>query len=112
MTREPLQFTTKELLLWIVGKRKRYHVQGSSMEPLFQGSEEVLVKTAKKVSTGDIVVVRHPFKSLLLVKEVGSVLDNGSIIVLGKRSEMSTDSRSFGPVTTERIIGRVTSVLG
>ncbi len=56
---------------------------------------------------GDIVLLRHPRDpELEKVKRVRS-LEHGGVFVVGDNSEGSTDSRHFGPVSPEGILGRV-----
>jgi len=57
---------------------------------------------------GDIVLAADPRKpDRTLVKRVGSVDLHQGISLLGDNAEESTDSRRFGPVSPEAIIGRV-----
>lgn len=103
-----------ELLLWIMRLRRRFHVTGASMAPLLEPGDEVLIdpRAYRRMppSRGDIVVVRHPYRiDLLLVKRVASVLENGDCRLEGDNPSESTDSRVFGPLPPEQIVGRVTS---
>jgi len=84
------------------------------MLPILKPGEEVLVdsKAYRRVSPqpGDIVVAQHPFqRDLQMVKRVASQLEDGRFILGGDNPIDSTDSRSFGPVAREQILGRVTS---
>jgi hypothetical protein len=60
-----------------------------------------------------VVVARHPFqKDVRLVKQVVSVDDDGRCQLQGTNPLgviESSDSRGFGPVPREKIVGRVTS---
>lgn len=125
--------TLRECIAWLFGRRKRYHVEGGSMEPLFTGGEEVLVQpytrrsnskgssdghgvhNAKRhaMKVGDVVVVRHPSRcDFLLVKRVYHVdTKHHTVDVRGLNVAASTDSRSFGVVHCKDILGRVTAVL-
>lgn len=127
------RLTLREFLLWMFRCRKRYHVEGGSMEPMFTGGEEVLVQSyfgrsdargssdgrgvhsVKRhvMKVGDVVVVRHPSRrDFLLVKRVHQVDAKHDVIeVRGLNTAVSTDSRSFGPVHRKDILGRVTAVL-
>ncbi|MDJ0714586.1 MAG: nickel-type superoxide dismutase maturation protease [Prochloraceae cyanobacterium] len=101
-----------ELLLWLLGFRFRFRVKGLSMAPLLKPGDELLVDPnayrQKLPFPGDIVVAKHPYRSdLLLVKRVASVLKDGNCFLIGNNSSESTDSRSFGSVSPEHIIGRV-----
>jgi nickel-type superoxide dismutase maturation protease len=84
------------------------------MSPLLKAGDEVLVNPRAYVRTlprpGDVVVARHPYRSgLRLVKRVAAVLENGHCLLEGDNSSESTDSRAFGPLPPEHILGRVTS---
>ncbi|MDJ0688303.1 MAG: nickel-type superoxide dismutase maturation protease [Xenococcaceae cyanobacterium MO_188.B32] len=106
--------TYRELLLWLLRKRKRFRVTGLSMTPLLQPGEEILVdlnayqKAFPRV--GEIVVAAHPYYSELhIIKRVMSVAENGSCFLQGDNLAESSDSRSFGIVAIDKILGRVTS---
>ncbi len=86
------------------------------MLPLLQPGEEILVDTQayknKLPKPGDLVVAKHPHLSnLRLVKRVTGVFEDGSCFLKGDNASASTDSRSFGLVNSEQILGRVTSRL-
>ncbi|NEP35567.1 MULTISPECIES: nickel-type superoxide dismutase maturation protease [unclassified Moorena] len=103
-----------ELLLWILRKRLRFRVTGVSMTPLFKPGEEILIDPRAyqhiPPKIGDIVVARHPYQNhLRLVKRVTLVLEDGRCFLKGDNRLESTDSRSFGLVDSQQIIGKVTS---
>jgi type IV secretory pathway protease TraF len=53
------------------------------------------------------VAVRDPTEARrVLVKRVGAVLEDG-IVLRGDNPGASTDSRSFGPVPSSAVLGRV-----
>ncbi len=57
---------------------------------------------------GDIVVLREPDAQLTFaVKRVASLEPNGDVIVSGDNPNVSRDSREFGPVPRQLIVGRV-----
>ena len=59
---------------------------------------------------GDLVFVRHPYRTdLQMVKRVVSVDDDGQCDLAGDNPAESTDSRTFGKVPSDYILGRVTS---
>jgi nickel-type superoxide dismutase maturation protease len=104
----------RELLLWLLRLRRRYRVTGASMSPLLQAGEEILAnpRAYRRVPPrpGDLVVARHPYRTdLLLIKRVAAVLENGHCLLEGDSRLESSDSRSFGPLPPEQILGRVTS---
>ncbi|MGB7520209.1 MAG: nickel-type superoxide dismutase maturation protease [Spirulinaceae cyanobacterium] len=114
MGRELRESSTKELLLWLLRKRWRLRVTGVSMLPLLQPGEEILVDTRayknELPKLGDLVVAKHPhLANLRLIKRVSKVFEDGSCFLKGDNALASTDSRSFGLVDSQQILGRVTS---
>ena len=57
-----------------------------------------------------IVIFNHPLKNKNLVKRINSVNQN-NIEVLGDNIKFSEDSKKFGLINNEKIIGIVTSKL-
>ena len=109
--------TAREFFLWVLRFRRRFRVTGRSMMPLLNPGDEVLVDIRAYRRTppliGDIVVAWHPFQAnLRLVKRVTSVLADGRCLLRGDNPAESTDSRSFGDVALQNIVGRVTSRFG
>ncbi len=103
-----------ELLLWLLRLRRRFRVTGASMIPVLKPGDEVLVnpRAYRRMppNPGDIVLVQHPYKiDLKLVKRVTSRLEDGRCYLEGDNRTESTDSRTFGPVAPEKILGQVTS---
>ena len=104
----------RELLFWLLRFRKRFRVTGTSMAPLLQPGDEVLVdpRAYKHVAphVGDIVVSRHPYRvDVRLVKRITAILKDGRCLLEGDNPSDSTDSRSFGAVAPQQILGRVIS---
>jgi nickel-type superoxide dismutase maturation protease len=104
----------RELLLWLLRFRRRFRVTGTSMLPLLQPGDEVLIdprayqQAAPRV--GDIVVSRHPYRvDVRLVKRVTAILNDDRCVLEGDNPSDSTDSRSFGAVAPQQILGRVIS---
>jgi nickel-type superoxide dismutase maturation protease len=84
------------------------------MAPLLQAGDHVLVDwrayRSRSPRPGDIIVAQHPYRrDLRIVKRVASVLDNGYCVLEGHNPIESTDSRAFGPLPPDKILGRVTS---
>ena len=109
----------KELLLWFLRLRRRYCVTGASMSPWLESGDEVLVDPGaygrQGPRPGDVVVARHPGRrDLTLIKRVVRVAADGRYYLEGDNpdAERSSDSRSFGPVPLDHILGRVTSRFG
>ena len=106
--------TNRDILLWLVRRRRRFRVTGRSMWPLLQPGEEVLLDPAayrqRGPQPGDIVVACHPQRpQLYVVKRVTAVLADGRCFLLGDNRAESTDSSTFGAIAPEAIVGQVVS---
>lgn len=78
------------------------------MEPDFVDGDLVLLEPLSHTTTlsaGDVVVARHPFKSLDVIKYVHSIDDDEHLQL---RSPTGDDSRQFGRVPRPTIRGLVT----
>lgn len=80
------------------------------MNPKFQEGERVWVNRwayiFKKPKVGDVVVLKSPNQDILILKRIKRIEDRG-YFVEGDNPNKSTDSRKFGFVTKEVIIGKV-----
>jgi len=94
--------------LAVVGARpRRVTVEGMSMEPTLAPGDRLLVVRSTHPRPGDLVVVRPPGDARrVLVKRVSAVLGD-EVVVRGDNPEASTDSRDFGPVPRQAVVGRV-----
>jgi len=78
------------------------------MRPRLQPADRLLVFQWARPKPGDIVVLREPDAQLTFaVKRVASLEPNGDVIVSGDNPNVSRDSREFGPVPRQLIVGRV-----
>lgn len=88
----------------------KYQVSGQSMLPALKHRQTVLVNTLAYLlnspRTGDVVAVKDPRDGKTLIKRIAEVKDN-KYFVLGDNKEQSTDSRSFGWIARNDIIGKV-----
>jgi nickel-type superoxide dismutase maturation protease len=89
----------------------RYQVEGESMLPDVSPGERVLVNRAAywlgKPSSGDLVVLRDPRdRGRLLLKRLDAP-EGDRWNVVGANASASTDSRTFGPVGRELLVGKV-----
>lgn len=105
-------------LLWLLGQRRRLRVVGRSMLPLLQPGEEVLIDPSAygrgglaatvHPCPGDLVVARPPHQpDLRIVKWVVFVEADGRCYLKGLNPQESTDSRHFGLVPRDAILGQV-----
>ena len=90
----------------------RYVVEGESMTPELSPGERVVVNKAaywfRKPKAGDLVVLRDPTRhERLLIKRIDRPAGDGAWLVLGANEQASTDSRHFGPVGRELLVGKV-----
>lgn len=110
-----LKRSWKEVCLWALGKRWRFRVQENSMLPTLRPGDDILVVPINRsthLMTRDIIVCLHPLTAnLRLVKRVSEIFFDGSCYVLSDNSSEGSDSRSFGVVGRELIIGKVTGRL-
>src|SRR4029078_652112 len=79
-------------------------VRGESMSPALTPGTVVLAICVRTVRCGDIVEVRH--EGLDKIKRVQH-MQSGNIFVVGDNPTHSTDSRHFGWLAADRILGRV-----
>lgn len=103
-----------EFFLWLLGKRKRFRVQGNSMLPLLQPGEEILIDRHAYQNSlpqvGEIVVAIHPEGlDLPIVKRVTAITPERRYFLTGDNLAASTDSYDFGAVEIDSILGKVTS---
>lgn len=86
----------------------RFTIVGNSMFPTLVPGQDVVSFNwsylSRKPKVGDIVVIKVEGKSM--VKRVKSVQGN-EIMVEGDNIDQSTDSRHFGAVTADQIVGQV-----
>ena len=98
--------------MWLIHRRRRYTVSGSSMAPLLKPGQELLADPHSRTSVGDIVVSLHPHRNdVVLVKVLVGFDADGRALLEGLQPDESTDSRTFGGVSTQRLMGRVSSLL-
>lgn len=88
-------------------------VRGQSMEPLYKEGDFVLLDKLSylmfRPKIGDIVVLRHPRENRLILKYIvrDRVQERKPLYwVEGLNKEGSLDSRSFGWVSREMILGK------
>jgi len=100
-------------------------VEGKSMLPHYKNGEVVLILRAaygfrglsgsyrvkwKKPSRGDVVAAISPLHQELVIKRIGEVHFDGIsswYFLIGDNAIESIDSRDFGPVPLDSILGKV-----
>lgn len=89
---------------------KKYTVVGKSMEPsLVEGNSVIashLAYLISRPSVGHIVIVKHPERGIPLIKRVSRV-QKGRYFLEGDNVRSSSDSRSFGWISGDLILGKV-----
>ena len=101
------------LLLSAQALRRRvrtYVVSGRSMLPSYREGDWLVLKThapgALTPTPGQVVVARIP-GDIEAIKRIRLVDSEGRAWLQGDNTVESTDSRDFGPVSSEDIVGRV-----
>ena len=98
---------------WLLGRRRRVRVVGDSMVPTLTAGEFVLVDPRRRPAVGRLAVADHPNRpDLLVVKRVQSITDDGRYVLASDNPAAGTDSRTWGPLEPQAIVGTVTLVLG
>jgi nickel-type superoxide dismutase maturation protease len=103
----------RDLLLWLLRRRRRVRVTNRSMLPLLKPDDELLIDPRayrqRPPQPDDIVIAWHPTTpQLKIIKRVDRVLADGRVYVVGVNSAESSDSRHFGPLAPHQLIGRAT----
>ncbi len=102
-----------EMVSWARGRRLRVRVVGKSMVPTLQPGDHVLVDQSGSIIDGAIVVARHPTTvDQLVVKRVMTINGDGSVTLASDNPSEGTDSRTWGPLPAEEVVGTVTWVFG
>ncbi|MER5350849.1 nickel-type superoxide dismutase maturation protease [Kitasatospora sp. NPDC002551] len=82
-------------------------VAGDSMVPTLRDGDQLLVRYGARIRPGAVVVFRHPFQqNLLVVKRADGRRPKGWWLLSDNRP-VDSDSRSYGAVPDELVLGRV-----
>lgn len=98
--------------LWLLRRRQRFRVEGRSMLPTLAPGKEVLIDPQaygqQPPQLQDLVVAEHPQRpGFRLIKRVVAADTEGCCDLRGDNPESSTDSRQFGEVKRDGILGQV-----
>lgn len=89
---------------------KVVRISGHSLEPQYQDGDFVLVSRIpillKGVQPGDPILFRHPTLGVL-VKLVEQIEQEGRQLFVVGTNPLSHDSRTFGPISSEMVLGKV-----
>ena len=89
-----------------------FTVEGDSMLPVIKNGDIVLIRPGSAFAVGDIVLASHPYKaSVKILKRVAAIDALNKVTLIGDNPAESTDSRAFGAVSIESILGRAVSRL-
>ncbi len=101
-------------------RSRRFVVRDRSMLPAFFPGDRLRVdpRPGRPLVRGDVVAVRDPeAPGRLLLKRIaavggetapdGSTVPKNALFVVGDRAERSRDSRAFGPVDRDAVVGVV-----
>ena len=82
------------------------------MYPTYRSGDRVLVNLDAYLNQTpapeDVVLAKHPFKTgVYIVKRVSHITDDHRYFVVGDDPSNSSDSRGFGALDQEKILGKV-----
>jgi nickel-type superoxide dismutase maturation protease len=86
----------------------RVRVVGPSMEPAVRNGDWWFVRRTSKLRPGDVALVVHPQRPDLLTVKRAVRRESSGWWVLGDNAVASEDSRTFGVVPEENVVGRLT----
>lgn len=98
--------------MWLLRRRRRFRVVGDSMQPTLNTGEMVLVAhfAYSKIlpRAGDIVLARHPYQKLHIIKRVAALTADNRIVLHSDNAAAGSDSRQWGALHPSHILGKVT----
>jgi len=77
------------------------------MVPTLTDGQFVLYDPRRPAAVGDLVVARHPSQPIEIVKRVASIDPVGLLELASDNESEGTDSRSFGRVDLDAVLGTV-----
>jgi len=85
------------------------------MYPLLRDGDIVYIKKMLMYSVGDIIAAEHPFRKTTIIKKIKTISNAGEnppqIELEGLDDTESEDSRSFGAIAEDAIVGKIVMVL-
>ena len=81
------------------------------MTPTFEPGQFVLFEPGGGYDVGDVVVAHHPSQDRLLVKRVAATESIGLVELRSDNAAIGTDSRRFGRIDADTVVGVVTTTL-
>lgn len=95
----------------IINNYKIFNIKGDSMNPTLKNDNKVLTKKQKKYNVGDVVVFAPPFNSKYAVKRISAIKNNKYFMLSdNKRLKNTCDSRNYGYIEYDKIIGKVVKI--
>ncbi|MEU8923805.1 nickel-type superoxide dismutase maturation protease [Kitasatospora sp. NPDC048545] len=82
-------------------------VAGRSMVPTLHEGDRLLVRYGAPIRPGAVVLFRHPFQQDLLVVKRAAERRSGGWWLLSDNRPVDSDSRSYGAVPDDLVLGRV-----
>ena len=84
------------------------------MYPTYRNGDRVLVNLdafinqTQTPAPNDVILAKHPFKAgVFLIKRVSHVTNDNRYFVVGDNALESSDSRGFGALGLDKILGKV-----
>ncbi len=101
--------TLFQLILLILGYREKCRVKGNSMFPDIKDGDLLIYipfkRNISKLKVGQILVANHPIeKDKLIIKRL-TKKDANCVELIGDNLLQSTDSRHFGLIQYDKLIG-------
>lgn len=88
----------------------RFVINGHSMEPTIKENQTVIVSAIpyllRTPKINDIIAIESPVEEKILIKRI-TKMNHNNYFVAGDNQSDSTDSRKFGMIGRDQIIGKV-----
>lgn len=78
------------------------------MMPTLNDGDVVLVRRTRRVKVGNVILAKHPYQqSVKVLKRISEINEQGRLVLTGDNPEESTDSRTFGSISSADVVGKV-----